>query len=88
MNGTLTHYHIICNTDIGLGRFSIRIIPCSCVELSYAIDLPCNPYLLPKDYPWFSSVTEFTCYLVIGKHNDWEILYLINKGTYEEEYKP
>ena len=56
VNDILTHYHIRCDTCIGIGRFSIRIITCSDIEFRNYMDLPWDPSLVPKDQPIYSSV--------------------------------
>ena len=74
VNGILTHYHLICYPDIGIGRCSIKIIPCYCIDFRSSMDLP-------KDQPRYTSVTKWKYYSILVKHNDWVIMYFIDKGT-------
>ena len=48
------------------------------------MDLPWDPYIVPKDQPRYYSVTKFKYYPILGQHNDWEITDFIDKGTYKE----
>ena len=52
------------------------------------MELPWDPYLLPKDYLRYSSVTKFKYYHILEKDNYWVIISLVCKVTYKEEYKP
>ena len=48
---------------------------------------PWYPYIVPKDNPRYYSATKFKYDPIAGKDNDWEIMYFIDKGTHEQEYK-
>ena len=56
MNGILTHYHILCDHYMGFGRYTIRILPCDCIELIDDMNLQWDSYILPKDQPIYYSV--------------------------------
>ena len=64
----------------------IRTIPCACIECRNSMDLPWYPYLVPKDQPRYSSVTNLKYYPIWGEYNDWVIMDFIDKGTYEEDH--
>ena len=70
VNGILTHYNIIWDPYIGLGIFSIRRIPCDCIDLINSMYLPWDPYIVPKYQPIYYSVKKEN-YPILGKHNDW-----------------
>ena len=55
VNGTLTHYQLICKNYLGIDKCAIRIIPSSCIELRDEIYLPRNKYISTKDYTQFYS---------------------------------
>ena len=71
VNGILTHHHIIGDLYIGLGRYAIRIIPFSYIDLINSIDLPWDTSLVAKYQPRYSSVTKWKDYPILGKYNDW-----------------
>ena len=48
--------------------------------------LPCYTYLVPTYQPRYSLVKKWKYYPILGKHNDWVIIYFIYKVTDEEEY--
>ena len=51
VNVILTHYHILCDTYLGLGIFYVIIIYCGFIEFSKAMDLPWYPYIVLMDQP-------------------------------------
>ena len=77
VTGILTHYHKICDLYLGIGRYKIRIIPFACIYFISDMDLPWDPYLVPKDQLKYYSVTKLKYYPILGKHNDQEIMYFI-----------
>ena len=77
VNGILNHYIIRCDPYIGLRRFSIIRIPGACINFRNSMDLTCDPYLVPKDQIIYCSVTKWKYYPILGKQNDWEIMYFI-----------
>ena len=87
MNGILNNYNIICDPYVGLGRYAIIRIPCDFIDCRNAVDLPWEPYLVPKDHPRYSPVTKFKYNIILGNHNDGVIFDLIDKGTHEGEYE-
>ena len=76
-NGILTHHHIICDPYIDIRRFATRRIPCTFIDFINSMDLPWDPYIVPKDHPRYSSITKYKYDLILGKQNDWEIMYFI-----------
>ena len=58
VNGISTHYHILCDAYLGLGRYPIRRISRACIEFSDTMDLIWDPYIAPNDHPRYSSVTK------------------------------
>ena len=87
MYGTLTHYRIRCDPYLGIGIFSMIIIPCTCIYCRNSMDLPWGKSLIPRYHPRYSSVTKFKYYPILWKHNDWLTIDFIEKGTDEEEYE-
>ena len=57
------------------------------MAFSNAMDLPWDPYILPKDHIRYSSVTKWKNYPILGKHIDWVIMGFIEKGTCYDEYE-
>ena len=87
MNIISTQFRILWNPYLGLGRCDTRIIPYDCIKWSNTMYLPRDPYLVPKNQSIYSSETKWKYYPILGKHNDWEIMDFIAKGTDEEEYE-
>ena len=87
VNSVSTHYNIWCDTYIVIVIFTILITPCDCIECRNAMYLPWYPYILPRDKPRYYSITKFKYYPISGEHNYLIIIYFIEKGTYEDEYK-
>ena len=58
VHGILTRYHLIFDPYLGIGRCSIRIIPCCFIECRYDIYLTWNTYISPKYQSRFASETE------------------------------
>ena len=58
VDGILPCYHIICDPYLGLGRFAIIKITCTCIDFRNAMDLPWDTYIVPKDQTRYSSVTK------------------------------
>ena len=87
MNIILTHYHIRCDTYIGINICAIRITPCDFIYFINDIDLIWDKYLVPRDHPIYYSVTKCKYYAILGQHNDCIIMDLIYIGKYEEEYE-
>ena len=77
------HYHIKCDTYLGLGRFAVIKIPCACTEFINAIYLPWYPYILTKDNPRYFSVIQFKYYPILEKYNILLMIDFIDIGTYE-----
>ena len=87
MNGILTHCHIICDPYLGIGIYVLNIILCSYLYFRNSMDLPWDPYLVPRDKSRYYSVKKCKYYPILGKHNDWVITDFIEKDTDEEEYE-
>ena len=83
VNGILTQYLIRCDPYLGIEICAIRIIPCSCIDIRNAMDLPWGLSLAPKDQPRYSSVTKYKYYTILGKNSDWVIMNFIDKYTDE-----
>ena len=85
VNNVLTHYNIIWDPYLGIGRCEIKIISYLCIDFINVMDLSWDQYLVPKAQPRYSSVKK-QYYPILGKHNDWVLMDYIDKVTYEEEY--
>ena len=81
VNVILTHYHILCDTYLGLGIFYVIIIYCGFIEFSKAMDLPWYPYIVLKDHLRYYSVKRIKYYQILGGNNDRVIMYFIDKLT-------
>ena len=56
VNIILNKYHIICDPYLGIRRCLIIIIPCPCIYIINAMNLPWDTSLVPKDHTIYSSV--------------------------------
>ena len=81
VNSILTCYHIRYDPYLGIVRCIIRIITCYCIYFRNAMDLLWDIYTVPKDHSIYYSATKCKYYPIIGKHNNWAIIYFIDKGS-------
>ena len=79
--GTWTQYQIRCDPNIGIWIFEIRRIHRTCIYLRNAMDLPWDPSLVPKYQTIYSAEIECKYYPILGKYNDWYIIYFIDKSV-------
>ena len=56
VNNVLTHYNIIWDPYLGIGRCEIKIISYLCIDFINVMDLSRDQSLVPKAQPRYSSV--------------------------------
>ena len=80
--GILRHYHYRSDPKLGLGIVAVIIIPCSCHAFTTILSLLRDSKIKePFNHPRYGRVYNYKQYLIIGSHNNWIIMNLIDDGT-------
>ena len=71
MNGTSTQYQISCDPYLGIGKCKIKMTPYDYIGCRNSMDLPWDPYIVPKDQPILFLVKKRKYDQVLGEHKNW-----------------
>ena len=87
MDGMLTHYYIIFDSYLDIGKFTILRTPWDCIDFRNSMDLPWDTSIATKDKPRYSIVTKCKYYKILVGNYDWVKMFFIDKDTDEYTYE-
>ena len=85
--GSIKHYHLRFDPQLGHGICAICRIPCACVGCTSMLDKPWIYGILSKKHSHYQPVINFTYWPVMGSYKNWNIIELTPKSTPFEEFE-
>ena len=84
--GISKHYHLRFDTKIGMGKCSIRHIPCACVACTSMLDKAWISGIPSDTKDRYKPVTKCTYWPVLGTFNNWNIIQFSSKSTSSDTF--
>ena len=80
------HYHLRFDSNLGMGEFEIRHIPCACVACKSMLDKSWISGIPSDRKDLYKPVTKCNYFPVLGYFNNWNTIQLSSKSTSSDTF--